>query len=326
MFINMWLLLALLLGLCFQSGQTRSAVSFGRDSTRELSNDRPIIGVLSQELDDSIATIFPDKHSYIAASYIKYIEGAGARAVPILIDQPEEYYMKMFESINGLLIPGGGVDVEDSGYARAGAKLYELAIDANDNGDHFPIWGTCLGFEFLSVITAGSNCLTHCASYTAQPLTLQPAAKSSRLFGNAPQDVLNTLANSASTANVHEQCLTEANFTRSPLTEFYEITTTSQDDNGLTFVSSIEAKNYPFWGVQFHPEKILYEWLKPAIPHSAAAVGASQYFGDFFINQARKSRHSFASSVEEDHYLIYNYSPTFLRNISVNFEQCYYFD
>lgn len=111
------------------------------------------------------------------------------------------------------------------------------------------------------------------------------AAKSSRLFGNAPQDVLNTLANSASTANVHEQCLTEANFTRSPLTEFYEITTTSQDDNGLTFVSSIEAKNYPFWGVQFHPEKILYEWLKPAIPHSAAAVGASQYFGDFFINQ-----------------------------------------
>jgi len=84
MFINMWLLLTLLLGLCFQSGQTRSAVSFGRDSTREQSNDRPIIGVLSQELDDSIATIFPDKHSYIAASYIKYIEGAGARAVPIL--------------------------------------------------------------------------------------------------------------------------------------------------------------------------------------------------------------------------------------------------
>ena len=111
------------------------------------------------------------------------------------------------------------------------------------------------------------------------------AAKSSRIFGKAMEDVLETLANSASTANVHQECLTEANFTRSPLAEFYDITSTSQDDNGLTFISSIEAKNYPFWGVQFHPEKILYEWLKPAIPHSAGAVGASQYFGDFFINQ-----------------------------------------
>lgn len=111
------------------------------------------------------------------------------------------------------------------------------------------------------------------------------AAKSSRLFGNAPEDVLDTLANSASTANIHEMCLTEANFTNSRLSEFYDITTTSIDDAGLTFISSVEAKNYPFWGVQFHPEKVLYEWLKPTIPHSAGAVDASQYFADFFINQ-----------------------------------------
>ena len=30
-----------------------------------------------------MAAAFPDKQSYIAASYVKYIESAGARVVPI---------------------------------------------------------------------------------------------------------------------------------------------------------------------------------------------------------------------------------------------------
>ena len=28
---------------------------------------------------------------------------------------------------------------------------------ANDNGDYFPLWGTCLGFELLSVLTSGTD-------------------------------------------------------------------------------------------------------------------------------------------------------------------------
>ena len=43
-----------------------------------------IAGVLSQEMLDKEALLFPNKHSYIPASYLKYIEGAGARGVPIL--------------------------------------------------------------------------------------------------------------------------------------------------------------------------------------------------------------------------------------------------
>lgn len=36
---------------------------------------------------------------------------------------------------------------------------------------------------------------------------------------------------------------------------FFDILTINNDKNGRSFVSSIEAKNYPFYGVQFHPEK-----------------------------------------------------------------------
>ena len=79
-------------------------------------NDRPIIGILSQELGSSLEEVYGDNYtSYIGAAYIKYIESAGARAVPILINQTDEYYEMIFNSVNGLLIPGGAVSLDTSG-------------------------------------------------------------------------------------------------------------------------------------------------------------------------------------------------------------------
>ena len=42
------------------------------------------------------------------------------------------------------------------------------------------------------------------------------------------------------------------------------------DRHSLEYLSSIEAIDYPFIGVQFHPEKNIYEWSskEPRIPHS----------------------------------------------------------
>ena len=78
-------------------------------------NYRPIIGILAQELSSSLEPWYPDKTSYIGAAYVKYIEQAGARVVPVLINQTEEYYDTIFRSTNGLLIPGGAVSIVDSG-------------------------------------------------------------------------------------------------------------------------------------------------------------------------------------------------------------------
>lgn len=48
-------------------------------------NDRPIIGVLSQEQSLYLHGKYPDNYtSYIAASYVKDVEASGARVVPIM--------------------------------------------------------------------------------------------------------------------------------------------------------------------------------------------------------------------------------------------------
>ena len=53
--------------------------------------------------------------SYIAASYVKFVESGGARVVPVLIDQPDEYYQMIFNSTNGLVLPGGTQEFDNSG-------------------------------------------------------------------------------------------------------------------------------------------------------------------------------------------------------------------
>ena len=59
-----------------------------------------------------------------------------------------------------------------------------------------------------------------------------------------------------------------------------------------------------------------------AIDHSSDAILASQYMGNFFVNQARRSLHAFPDEAQEDAALIYNYIPT---KTTGSFVQEYYF-
>ncbi|XP_027860016.1 gamma-glutamyl hydrolase [Xiphophorus couchianus] len=288
-------------------------------------NDRPIIGVLAQENlpDDQFAR----GSSYIAASYIKFLESAGARVAPIRINRTEEEYIKIFNSINGLLLPGGDVDIQTSQFSRAARIFYNLALKANNAGDYFPIWGTCQGFQQLSVLTARRNLLTLTKTKAvALPLILTPAAQSSRLFRNFPRDVLQSLANKNITSNFHSWSLSIQNFTRNAkLKMFYRVLSTNSDGE-KEFISTMEAYRYPFYAVQWHPEKSPFEWIdKPGMVHTISAVRISFYTGSFFVSEALKSQHRFSNPAEEDKALIYNFSPVY-RGLNAVFIQNYYFD
>lgn len=88
----------------------------------------------------------------------------------------------------------------------------------------------------------------------------------------------------------------------------------------------MEAYNYPFVGVQFHPEKVAYEWNpKLNVPHSPLAVRVNRLFYDWLTYQARISQNRFNSTDIENRLVVYNFSPKFTgRNGSIS-EQVYYF-
>lgn len=84
--------------------------------------------------------------------------------------------------------------------------------------------------------------------------------------------------------------MTKASMTAASLDKFYKPLATSVDDNGIEFIASIEAVNYPFWGLQFHPEKNSFEWVDAftSVPHSPSAIKSGLYFAEFFVNQGTR--------------------------------------
>lgn len=109
------------------------------------------------------------------------------------------------------------------------------------------------------------------------------------------------------------------------LTKFWNPITTNQDKDNMTFISIIEAKNYPFMGLQFHPEKNAYEW-QGKNPHSWSAIYTARYFFDWFLNESRQNNHKYNNIKTLENELIYNYPTTYVGKNDSMFEEIYFFN
>lgn len=293
--------------------------------SQEAVNDRPVIGVLTQIVSDDVMK--PFGRTYIPASYVKYLESGGSRVMPIRLTLTTAEYENIFKKINGLLFIGGAVNLETSDYARVAKIFYRLALTANDAGDFFPIWGTCMGMQLLTVLVAGGNLLTSTtAENVALPLNLTTEAHSSKMFESFPDKLMTALTHEPLTGNFHHYGVTVQNFQENQkLHSFFSILSTNVAENGAHFVSTIEGKRYPFFGVQWHPEVNRFQWdRKLNFPHSAHAVQLSSLLAEFFVNEGRRSLHRFDNLEEEASSLIYNYTPVYAGNFT-GYEQIYFF-
>jgi len=289
-------------------------------------NQRPIIGILTQPTGSSMNQF---GQSYIAASYVKFMESAGARVVPIFHNSTPEQLDEVFSSINGILFPGGGADLNNTPIYKAGAYLYNKALKAFDAGDYVPILGHCMGFELLAIITSEDfNILSGVdAENLTLPLNFTDAAFNSRWLSSASQRILNILSTEPVTMNNHVQCVAPEDFeANNCLPKFYKVLSTNNDRNGKTFISMWEGKHYPVYGAQWHAEKPQFEWNpQEVINHTPDSVDAMQYFANFIVNEARKNSHRFSSSKVEYNSLIYNYKLYYTENLVHDFEEVYAF-
>lgn len=300
----------------------------------------PVIGILTQVLRDYKR--FTDKrHLHLVASYVKWIESSGAQVIPILLNKDDDYYERIFRKTNGLLLPGGDNLLDPQKQTPmmvAAKKLYRLAVEANDRGDYYPIWGTCLGFELLSVLTADKNVLSDCLANDI--LLKMDFVESGKMF--EPSNYLDVSLGSKDyseamvelmtkenlTYNFHHKCLLEKSLGEASLDKFYRTLAYSTDPSGVRFISAFEAFEYPFFGVQFHPEKPSFEFVvkkdQTKLPHSQHARAVSRYFADFFVAQTRKNGHRIGvDEIRND--LIYAYQPTYTAPLKDMYEQRYLF-
>jgi gamma-glutamyl hydrolase len=210
--------------------------------------------------------IYPTMFPAYYEAYADWVAQAGGVSVvlPRNITDPSEVEL-VFQSISGLLIPGGeafvGGGTVDALVARAARA--NLAED-----DYFPIWGTCLGFEYLVDILGGPGANDPRApddpivpGFDAEdlprPLQFTSAGAGSRLLRGAGAPLLRAAQEENVTYNSHTQGVEPLAFERNPrLNGTLRVLGTSTDRNLRPFVALVEGIALPFYGSQFHPEKI----------------------------------------------------------------------
>ena len=211
--------------------------------------ERPIIGILSQTITDKlIHKYFPysKKKSYIATSYVKFVQAGGARVVPILDTYDSKNLTRIFSSLNGLLLPGGGSNLKNSKYMKAIRKLLKLAIKQNEDGGYFPVFGICLGFEAMHVFFEKKrNFLSELdVENKSLPIKFDKTYRTSRLFFNMSKELRNALQNKPITPNFHHEGIHPSWYKRSSvLAKEYRLLATSLDRKSRPFIAAMEGEN-----------------------------------------------------------------------------------
>ncbi|KAK4782217.1 hypothetical protein SAY86_016319 [Trapa natans] len=301
-------------------------------------NFRPVIGILSHPGDGASGRLSNASNaSYIAASYVKFVESAGARVIPLIYNDPPEVLYEKLNMINGVLFTGGWA--KSGLYYETVKGVFKKVLAKNDAGDHFPLYAICLGFELLTMIISENRNILEEFDATDQASTLEFLKNvdiEGTVFQRFPPDLLQKLSTDCLVMQNHHVSLVPLTHSRmildskptptenADLSNFFKVLTTSLDGDNKEYVSTVQAWNYPVSAFQWHPEKNAFEWGLSMIPHSDDAIRVTQHVANFFVSEARKSMNRpSARKVLES--LIYNYSPTYCGRAGKGYDEVYIF-
>ncbi|XP_058773781.1 gamma-glutamyl hydrolase 2-like [Vicia villosa] len=319
---------------CFLSANCHSGVilptQLHRVSSPSLSPNldyQPVIGILSHPGDGASGRISNAMEaSFIHASYVKLVEAAGGRVVPLIYNEPQEKLLKKLELVNGVLFTGGWI--KDGPYFETVERVFKKALEKNDAGDHFPLYAICLGFQLITLIISQDDNILEKFKAQNQASTLQfveNAHIEGTVFQRFPPDLLKKLSTDSLVMQNHAYGISPAKFLgNEKLSSFFKILTTCKDEEDKVYVSTVQSRKYPVTGFQWHPEKNAFVWGSSKIPHTQEAIQTTQYVANFLVSEASKSLNRPVAQELFDN-LIYNHCPTFYAKEGKAYDEVYIF-
>lgn len=165
----------------------------------------------------------------------------------------------------------------------------------------------------LSLLTSQDQNVLERAAFDSEDISMaldtQPGAETSRFAQGVGAEAWTMLTTANVTSNLHHDGVPPAKFFASKrLTDFYQLISTNVDRKGKAFTSTMEGKTAPVYGTQWHPERPQFEWTSGMnINHTAGAIRSMQAAANFFVDQARLSKHAFPTPEAEQDAMMYQY-------------------
>lgn len=241
---------------------------------------------------------FKGYKSYIMASYVKYFESQGARVVPIVHNETKAVTLEKMKHLNGVIMPGGNGD-----YEVLGKRVFDEVIRRNEEGQFFPAWGICLGYEFMVNYTSsrGWDTLGHYYIRSQSiPIKFTQNPNTTVFYGQHGA-MVKEFERGNFTYNSHKWSVNPDEFKKDKrLADFWNVTSISympnNGSNPMPFVASVEAKNYPIFGTQYHPEKPANLFVdRLDINHSWKSIQLSNKFSEMFVRMSRKNANTYGN-------------------------------
>lgn len=268
----------------------------------------PVIGVITNVEPENSADATKSK---IYSSYIKWIELGGGQAIAIHPWTTDEELNDIFSKVNGFLLQGGDKDLNLNGqFETFVGKVVNKIIEYQEQKKvNFPLFAICQGHELILLLfSKNKDILTEFDSRNYQsPLNFEDSIiKSSRMFSYFSEADFVNLKTKETTAHFHHLGVSVQNFKNYPLlTKNFLVTSWGVDGNkdpNYVPVECFEGITYPIYGVQFHPEKVPFDYSPTDnIPQNPEAIKISFQLALFFINEARKNNNIF-TEVDKKNY------------------------
>ncbi|KAM3395978.1 gamma-glutamyl hydrolase 1 [Capsicum galapagoense] len=291
-------------------------------------NYQPIIGIISQPGDGvSGRKNHSTEGSYIAASYVKFIESGGARVIPIVVEDSPKLINEKLNLVNAVIFPGRWA--KKGHYFETIKAIFQKILEKNDAGEHLPLLAINHGFELLMMIVAKDKNILEKFSVSTQATKLnfvESANVEDTIFERFPPTLVKKMSKECLVLQGHKYGISPEKFLANDyISSFFIMLTTSTDARNRVYVSTVKSENYPITALQWHPETSAFEWGSAAIPHTEDAVQVTQLVANYFVSEARKSFNKpEAQKVLEN--LIYNYSPTYSGKAGKGYDQVYVFN
>jgi gamma-glutamyl hydrolase len=294
---------------------------------------KPVIGIVSSP-SDFRNQYDPKEFSYIKGSYAEFIEAAGGIPVAIPWDLPEGDLIRVLDSVNGILFTGGDADMWEfnsfkddivfTNFTQRTAFIVAYAIHLNDKGTHFPVYGICQGFEVVTMGLAGKPHIIDDFKHPVQQDAVEILQKG-RMFSNMPDHFVESMKNQRSMFYNHRYGFNLSLLSDNKvLDDFFIITAKGIDDNGKEFIAGMEAKDYPIFIVQYHPERTLSEWRnKEHFNHPDDIGMAALTQAAFFVSEATKNKQRFVSFEAMEYFLMNNHEAVYFN---VTWPRVYFYD